>query len=272
MMASNLQMRQKSLELPPVLSYEDGLPVYFLTGKEYLYQTLFCIRSLDRCSRQRFRFHLVDDGSLDIQLVQEKLPASVIVAAEEIRSNLDRMLPEKLYPAINKKRAVYPHLKKLTDIHTIPGTNLKLVLDSDMLFWKEPAELIKWLQNPSGNLFMTDSNNSYGYSRELMFQLSGYPVPELLNVGVAGLHSGQIDWKKLENWITVMEEKEGGSYYLEQALTAMIASGWHFNQLPSDNYIVYPNDKQISEGSGVLHHYVDLSKKKYFTEAWKKFI
>lgn len=272
MLLAHEAMKLKSLDLPPVQSFEEGLPLYFLTGRGFLYQTLFCITSLSKHTKQKFLYHLVDDGSLDINLAKEKLPGSIIITSAEIERNLKRALPELVYPIIRQKRSVYPHLKKLTDIHTIQGSDRKLVLDSDMLFWREPVQLIEWLKKPSGNLFMTDSNLSYGYTKDLMQQLCGAPIPDLLNVGIAGIQSDIIDWQSIEKWITILEAQEGGSYFLEQALTAMIAANSSFTLLPSNQYIVYPSRKQVATQQGILHHYVDLSKKDYFLDAWQKFI
>ena len=40
----------------------------------------------------------------------------------------------------------------------------------------------------------------------------------------------------------------------------------------SNEYIVYPTQQQqVQNKIGVLHHFVDLSKKWYFMSAWKNF-
>ncbi|WP_162996814.1 glycosyl transferase [Mucilaginibacter kameinonensis] len=268
-------MASKSAELPPVKSFEDGLPVYFLTGKKYLYQTLFCIQSLNRVANAPLRFILVDDGSFDEDLlaqIRKQLPGAGIVTRQMIEKNLNSILPEQRYPHLNHKRKVYPHIKKLTDIHTIVPSGWKVVLDSDMLFWNEPTELLNWLQNPTSPIYMLDCQESYGYSRHLMEELCGSKIPELLNVGVIGMNSADVNWDKIDRWIGVLEEKEGASYYLEQALTAMLLTGVKTEILPSNTYIVNPDSSMVNNAAGVLHHYVDLSKDDYFTTAWKKLI
>ena len=273
MMYGRRQMMAASLELPPVESYPQGLPVYFLTGKNYLYQTLFCIRSLVKFSTEQFQFILVDDGSFDNKLIaqiQKQLPGCTIVMQEEIDKNLQQFLPPQQYPHLYQKRKVYPHLKKLTDIHTLPGTDWKLVLDSDMLFWNTPDEIIQWLKNPREPIHMVDCVESYGYSKQLMQQLSGHAIPPLLNVGTIGLNSAMINWAAVDTWIHKLEEKEGSSYYLEQALTAMLIGNQSSTILDKDTYKVNPTPGDAKPS--VLHHYVDLSKKHYYTQAWKKLI
>lgn len=275
MQAGKKQMAKAACRLPPVRSYNDGLPVYFLTGKDYLYQTLFCIRSLSLRGDVKFRFTLVDDGSFNeaiVKQIQSQLPQAEIIMAAEIAKNIDKHLPPEGFPNIHRKRKVYAHLKKLTDIHTLPGEPWKMVLDSDMLFWKEPAELISWLKNPTSPLALKDCMQSYGYDLGLMQALSGGEIEPLLNVGAVGLNSLAVNWDKLEKWIGELEAAGGASYYLEQALTAMLIGETPLIMLPGTDYIVCPSDAEMMDKTGILHHYVDTSKKGYFIYLWKELI
>jgi hypothetical protein len=263
-------MEKASLQLPPIPSFEHGFPVYFLTGKNYLYQTLFCIQSLVKVTGLKFLFILVDDGTLDnmlLTLIVRLLPGARVVAAKTIEQNLGQKLPAAVYPNLTAKRKVYPHLKKLTDIHTLDGADWKLVMDSDMLFWRYPAEVITWLKNPQKPIHMLDCVESYGYSKPLMEQLCGDKLPDLINVGIVGLNSAALNWGRLDKWIFELESKEGGSYYLEQALTAMLLGSQQSIVLNQEDYKVNP--QSLMHERNILHHYVNLSKKIYFMQAWK---
>lgn len=262
-------MAERSSALPPVRSFPEGLTIYFLTGKRYLYQTLYCITSLVKHADTRFRFILVDDGSFDealITRINRQLPGAAIVTAQMIADNLQEHLPPERYPFLNHKRGEYAHIKKLTDIHTIPGEPWKLVLDADMLFWEEPLEMLDWLRSPAMPLHMVDCGESYGYSKELMETLCGCSVRPLVNVGAIGLDTRSIDWDRLENWTRTLEQKEGRTYYLEQALSAMLIGDKDSVVLDAEKYIVNPG----KTSAGILHHYVDLSKEHYFMEKWKQ--
>ena len=274
-MRNSKVMKKASLQLPPVKSYGDGFPIYFLTGEKFLYQTLFCIRSLIKYSAEKFKFILVDDGSLSEQMltrISQQLPGAAIITKNTIEKNLEKKLPESDFPVLRNKRREYPHIKKLIDIHTIDAMGWKLVLDSDMLFFDEPVAMINWLKDPDRPLHMVDCTESYGYSHRLMKDLCSSEVADMVNVGAIGLNNSTINWKDIENWVKILEETEGRSYYLEQALSAMLLAGNDCTILDKDEYIVNPTSQIISEGSGVLHHYVDLSKKGYYNIAWRKVI
>lgn len=270
MLTDAKHMEAAAWNLPPVQSYADGLPIYFLTGKKYAYQTLFCIASLSKRSQIKFNYTLVDDGTFDnilINNITKRLPCANLITAAEIEENLNKVLPVNAFPILRAKRLVYPHIKKLTDVHTLSGPSWKLVLDSDMLFWQEPAELIEWMQNPHRPLHMVDCIESYGYPTLLMETLCGNKLPTKLNVGAIGLNSQSINWQNVENWIKQLEKAAGGNYYLEQALSAMMVGEQPSTVLDEKRYQVNPT--VINNGS-VLQHYVDLSRKIYFGEGWKQ--
>ncbi|TZF86204.1 glycosyl transferase (plasmid) [Pedobacter sp. BS3] len=274
MLAGQKAMIHHANHLPPVYSDTNGHEIYFLTGKKYLYQTLFCIASLNRQSSVPIQYVLVDDGSFDTNLisrVRAKLPGCRLVLAKEIMSNLEKQLPARDFPILHKKREEYAHIKKLTDIHTILSASpYKLVLDSDMLFWQPPLELINWMQKPASSVYMVDCEESYGYTKSFMAELCGHIIPDLVNVGIIGLNSTTINWYHLEHWIKRLEAQEGTCYYLEQALTAMLVAGQTAEILHKNKYIVNPDMKEINQPQAIMHHYVDLSKYGYYTLAWQK--
>lgn len=149
------------------------------------------------------------------------------------------------------------------------NSGIKLVLDSGMLFFQRPDELLAWGDQPNGPCLMVDCEESYGYSRELMEELAGLPIPPLLNVGISALDSETIDWDEIEYWCKTLVEREGTSYYLEQALVAMLAARTTPTVMPRRNYITFPTRQQAQAGEGVLQHYVADSKPLYFRTAWR---
>ena len=252
---------------------EAFMEVYFLTGKKYWYQTAFCLHSLQKQSGINIHATIVDDGSFDDALesqVNSQFPSSKVIRKEKIDALLSQHFPESRYPYIRKRRIEYPHLRKLTDIHILGGNDWKLVLDSDMLFFQKPSEIINWYKNPEKMVFMEDVEESYGYPIPYLKQLSGSDTfPEKLNVGITGIPSSKIDWDEIELWIKDSLEKYGKSYLQEQGLTAALAAKLGFDLLPISTYKVMP---VVSENypTEVLHHYVADSKYDYFVKGWKK--
>ena len=267
-------MAKASLQLKTDIIKDDGFKVYFLTGKKYWPLTAFCIYSLVKTSAITIKPVFIDDGSFDNELIAQiksQFPGCEVKTAHEIAQNIREKLPVSKYPIINKKRTEYPHIRKITDIHTI-SDGWKLVLDSDMLFFKTPVQLQDWLSNPNEPFFLHDPITSYFYSEDLMGKLSGNTIKPNLNVGAIGLQSETIDWDKLEDWIVALEDDSGDCYLLEQALSAMLVSGQKIIVADPAEYIVMPGESEINNPTATLHHYVDQSRNGYYKTAWRKII
>jgi hypothetical protein len=273
------EMEESATDLP-VPEFDPGLPpieAWFLTGERFWYQTAYCAWTLSQHSGREVILHLVDDGTLTAQY-QRKLrrlfPNGSLLSSSSVEQRLDALLPRPDFPVLRQRCDDYINIRKLVDVH-LGSTGWKLVLDSDMLFFAKPDDLIDWWENStitaqeSSLLFMQDCEESYGYSREAMRTLTGAEIPPLLNVGVCGLKSEEIDWSELEYWCATLSAKEGTSYFLEQALVAMMASRQAHSVLPREDYITFPTESATREGRGVLQHYVADSKPWYFGHAWK---
>lgn len=266
-------METAASQLPPLPDYGTGAPleIHFLSGKKFWYQTCFCAYSLAQRSRVNLQPIIYDDGSLEPEYqseVRRIFPNAQIISREMIQARLDVYLPAQHFPHLRQRRLTYPNLRKLTDIH--PGSaGWKLVLDSDMLFFRSPTVLLDWLRSPQRPCHMIDVETAYGYSPALMASLAGTPMPERINVGVSGLNSSNLDWEELEFWCKTMIQQEGTHYYQEQAIVAMLMARQPCTIAPATDYIVLPDRAEVQTPRAVLHHYVADSKPWYFRYGWR---
>jgi len=266
-------MERGAGELPPVAAAvpADAPAVHFLTGAKFWYQTAFCVHSLLVHVGRPLRVAVLDDGTLTAEhaaALRRVIPGLRVMGAAEIQNRLDEHLPAARFPTLRQRRLVYPHLRKLTDVHA-GSAGWKLVLDSDMLFHRRPEFLSGWLHAPDRPCHMLDVENAYGYSAGLMAELAGTPVPDRVNVGICGLRSDAIDWDRLEHWCRVLLEREGSHYLQEQALTAMLVAGQSRAKAPAAEYVVRPTRAESLCPTAVLHHYVAESKAWYFRFGWR---
>ena len=272
---AQIEMEKATYLLPP-LQLDQGvtetLDIHFLTGKRFWYQTCFCAYSMSQYIHDfRLRPVIYDDGSLEKQYQDEIVrifPNAKLILKPEIDEYIDKYLPENKFPYLRERRLNYPNMRKLTDIH-VNSQGWKLVLDSDMLFFRTPELLLNWLKCPQNLCHMIDVETSYGYSPDLMTSLAQAEIPERVNVGICGLKSDDIDWEQLEYWCKTMIEKEGTHYFQEQALVAMLMAGKSCTVAPASEYIVMPERDEVIAPKAVLHHYVEDSKSWYFRYGWK---
>jgi hypothetical protein len=249
----------------------DAPEIVFLSGARFWFQTAFCFWSLCRQAKRSLRLVVYDDGSFNDALATEcrrLFPGAVIVSRDEIEAHLDRSLPRAEFPTLRGRRLEYPNLRKLTDVHA-GRSGWRLVLDSDMLFFRRPERLLEWLDCRLAPLHMRDVHDAYGYSIDLLEKIAGARVPQHVNVGICGLRSETIDWNVLERWCRQLQDAAGTSYYQEQALTAMWLAHHAAECLPAADYRLMPDDRECRAPTAALHHYVDLSKRGYFRDAWR---
>jgi len=261
-----------TLPAPPVRSGPE-FPVHLLTGRRFIFQTVFCLHTLARHCPTPLGPTLYDDGSLDDDsraLILRLFPGTRIRDHALLRARLDQYLPAARYPVLRDRWEKYPHIRKLIDVH-LGADGWSLVLDSDLLFWREPRLLLEWVRSPHQPLQATDCAENYGYSRELLTRVAGAPVPTLLNVGLCGLNSGTLDWDFLEYASATLIREAGTSYYLEQALVALLVARTAGGGIaaPYADYLTLPSPSEIAHPTAVMHHYVDTSRHGYQTVAWR---
>ena len=256
------------------LSGGKPVEVQVLTGEKFWYQTAFCLYSFALASGREVRAVIHDDGSLDkahADALLRVFPGSRVEARDEIVARLEDLLPESKFPTLRARRLELPLIKKITDIH-VGCTGWRLFFDADLLFFRRPDAILEWWDNPKSALTSVDAAYAYGYPLELLEQIAGRPVYDYINTGLLGLQSDSIDWDRMEFWCRDLIARAGTSYYQEQALIALQLAGADRVVLSKDDYLVYPRGNEAVHCRAVMHHYVDLSKKSYFRDNWRRFV
>jgi len=267
-------MESAAPRLPVLDGHSPPLELHVVTGRRFWYQTAFCLWTFERHSGRRLQPTIYDDGTLTERFMiplRRLFPQATFVTASETRARLDSCLPASRYPTLRDRWIHYPNIRKLIDVHA-GRSGWKLVVDSDLLFFRRPSLLVDWLDDPSRPLHAVDVATSYGYSRQLLASLADRPVEDLVNVGLTGLDGDEIDWDQLEMWCRTLHEREGTHYYLEQALVAMMVAGRPCTVAPRREYVTLPDPAEAVECRAVMHHYVGNSKRAYFRDNWRRAI
>lgn len=256
---------------PPAAQGAPELPVHFLIGARYLPEACLVSHSLAWAAQRPVAPHFYDDGTLtaaDCDFLRSKLPRAHFTLIGEINARLASELPEEKFPCLRRLRPAYPHIRKLTDIHLFPG-EWKLVSDADILFFQHPTQLLAHIAAREST-HMVDIQPAYGVPREALERLAGVPVHEKINVGLCHLRTSDIDWDFVEHCAATLLAEHGFSYYLEQALTAILLARAHATPLAPSDYVVYPNATTARRAACAAIHYVDDSRSFYYDFAWRQ--
>lgn len=267
-------MRAAAGALPPLSFAGAPLRPHLLTGRRFWHQTAFCLWSLSKHARRSVAPVIHDDGTLlpeHRETLRRLFPDAAFISRAEALQRMDAVLPDSRFPHLRERWLHYPQIRKLTDPHA-GASGWKLVMDSDLLFFREPDLITRWLDAPDRPLHATDCATAYGYDRALMNRLAGAPVAELINVGLAGLNSSDLDWDRIEYFCRELIAAAGAHYFLEQALIAMLVAGRECAVAPADDYVTLPRRPEAEACTAVMHHYVMESKRWYFQRNWRRVI
>lgn len=255
---------------PPAAAGQEPLALHLLIGARYVAEACLVSHSLAWAAGRPVAPHFYDDGTLapdDCALLRAKLPRSRFFLKPEIEACLAEKLPEDRFPCLRRLRPAYPHIRKLTDLHLFPG-EWKLISDADVLFFRHPAQLLAHVAAREAT-HMVDIQPAYGVPRAALDRLAGCPVHEKVNVGLCHLRSPAIEWDFVEHCAATLLADHGFSYYLEQALTAILLAQAHAVPLSSD-YVVYPDAATARRADRAALHYVDDSRSFYYDFAWRQ--
>jgi hypothetical protein len=157
------EMEAVAARLPPLL-FSESKPVelHVLSGRGFWYQTIFCLWSFANSSGRHILPYVYDDGSLNPSMsdaVRRLWPKARIIPSDEIQSRLEETLPRSRFPFLRERWDAYPNIRKLTDVH-LGSAGWKLVLDSDLLFFRRPDFLLSWCDAPDRPLHAVDVEES----------------------------------------------------------------------------------------------------------------
>lgn len=244
--------------------------LHVLIGARYVAEACLVSHSLAWAAGRVVEPHFYDDGTLtadDCALLKSKLPRACFHLKPEIEARLSRQLPADEFPCLNRLRPAYPHIRKLTDIHLFPG-DWKCVSDADVLFFAAPTQLLGLLASQRA-CHMVDAMPAYGVPHSALEALAGVKVHPQVNVGLCHIPSAQLDWQFIEHCAATLLAEHGFTYYLEQALTAIVLA--RMQAVPLDaNYVVYPDRATALRADSAAVHYVDDSRNYYYDFAWQQ--
>ena len=267
---------KKKLESFPAPQYDAvDVDISFLTGEKYWHQTLLCALSLVHNIKQIPSFTIYSDGTLNaerIQLLKRFFPDLIIVDKKTAEDKVNDRFPRSNYPALRQARDHFILMKKLLDIPLISPH--AMYLDSDMIFWGYPAELLELYQAQSP-FYMKEQDipDSYGLicDTPIIEEKTGIkPIPHF-NSGMFHIGNADIDWPLIESWCSKLLSipEQHSPSMLEQTLFCLIFTCIQNAQDLSDSYYV-AFDKLPTKS--VLTHYVNSMKFKYMnTEQYRWF-
>ncbi len=214
---------------------------------------LWTLVSFYRFSGRRDPLVIYGDGSLTAE------HAEAILRIFPNARILDRsctdvaMVPVlKEYPLCREYRAAQPFALRILDFPRIVESRFILMLDSDVLFFDEPTELVDRVadRTPGDFVFQNDMQDAYALPRAHIARDLGLDVPPALNCGIMLADVADFRYEWIEEWLALPGMLTHG--WSEQTLWAMYAARHRPFRLSDDYALVC--SRGISQSMAAKHY------------------
>lgn len=193
--------------------------LHMLLGRKHVGMALWAVKSFLYATNLSFKVVLHDDGSLSFDDVT-KLKAHLVGVDVVRKSEADVIMRQKLaaYPNCleyrftsrdtTDHRGTKYNMRifslRLFDFNLLSDSKKTLVLDADVLFFKEPREILEWATSPSDGISLYSVEQYLpvrdARNRIIRFDLKA-PRPTAANAGLLCFDKQAFDLEVIDRWI-----------------------------------------------------------------------
>ncbi len=152
-------------------------------------------------------------------------PGSRIIEQEEADRVVQPMLARCHLDQLSMHRLSNVFIRKLVDFQLLSQTPKILILDSDVLFFRCPEEIVRSAKSNSDNLFLRDCSYCYTITEATAARLFGVTLVPYLNAGLGLVQREQLRLEVIEEFLRHAAVTQGDPTFLEQTLYAIGLSG-----------------------------------------------
>lgn len=230
-----------SLE-PLTAARRDDVEIRVLCQKKDLWMLVWSLRSFLFYSQIQPHIFVHDDGSLDqesAKLLEAKFPGLMVITqkmADEFIAAQSNISDQVRGFRNNGHKLIY----KLVDIFLMSQAEKVIVLDSDILFFNKPTELIEFINKTRPDLDALISRHDGDY--DLKLTKSYIEKYNLAAKGTSHMNSGLIIFKRAKLHTQNLNEyfentlRATSDYFVEMTGWASLISQLSFKFLPPERY------------------------------------
>lgn len=266
-------VRPRILRTAPVTGLLDRrAEIHVMTSKNDWLNLMWALKSFYRASGRKYALCIHDDGTL---------PAEALA---HLRAHFDpvRIIPRPEADArMEKELAAFPSLlqfrrtnllsPKVTDFVAYLQGDRMMLIDSDILFFAEPAELLRRMEDPAyrTNTFNTDLKNAYVVTPEAARAHCGVELKLLINSGLGAVHGASLRYDWMEAFMGIPGMAGAHFWLIEQQLFALCSSKYGVELLPQE-YTVDTSKREV--GDRPSRHYVGHIRSRMYSEGIRRLV
>jgi hypothetical protein len=187
------------------------------------------------------------------------LPAARVIRQDEADAHVEQALATR-HPRLREARRQSPFMMKLIDPVLLGGAERLVILDSDVLFFRDPRELRTHVDQGAADawLFQRDPASTYNVSEDVAASALGIRIPERVNSGIAVVPRALVDLELCERLLEHPEVRRP-SGWIEQTLFALCAGARGRVEYLSPSYVI-SLERGLDYSAFTARHYAGPSR------------
>jgi hypothetical protein len=264
-------IRQRILNSQAITrTYDKNCEIHVLTSDRDWLNLLWTLKSFYHFSRRNYALCIHDDGTLGTEpcsILQRHFPkARIIHRPSADQQVLDWLAP---YPRCLEFRKTNHLAPKIFDFLFYLESDRMLLLDSDILFFKEPTALLQRIEDPtySLNTVNGDVASTYTVNPAVALEKSSVQLIDRFNSGLGLIHRSSLNLDWIEEFLG-LPDIIGHFWQIEQTLYALCSSRFGAELLPQP-YTVHLSGTHPDLS---CRHYVGKIRHLMYSEGIKRLV
>jgi hypothetical protein len=253
-------VRPRILRTPPITGLtDDRCEIHVLTSAADWLNLVWALKSFYRASGRRYALCIHDDGTLTIDQTGQAhyhFPEARLISRTEADSTVLPTLTS--YPRCAEFRKTNLLAPKVFDFAHYLRSDRMLLLDSDVLFFDEPNDLLTRIENPNYRLNTVNADVASAYTVDPVEveRQSGVRLIDRFNSGLGLIHKDSLGLDWIEEFLG-LPGIIGHFWRIEQTLFALCSSRFGVELLPSEYDVrvgPIPFDVPVRHYVGEIRH------------------
>ena len=262
-------VRSQILTTAAVEGLTDGCcEIHVFTSQQDWLNLVWALKSFYWASGRRYKLCIHEDGTLDATArreITQHFPDARIIDRDRADNNVLPTLAG--FPRCLEFRRTNHLSPKLFDFWNYLDAERMLLLDSDVLFFDEPKELLRRIEDPAYrfNSVNADVTTAYTVNQADVTSAFGFELPDKFNSGLGLIHrdSLRVDW--IEEFLG-LPGILGHFWRIEQTLFALCSARFGVELLPAE----YRISLEPGIAGCVAKHYVGAVRHLMYSEGMAK--
>lgn len=205
------------------------MTVHMLVSSRTWDAGLLAAVGFEHYTRRRWRFVVHDDGTVPkvaIDQMRGVLPDVRFVSRKEADERAKTFFWE--HPKCLEQRMRHNLFLKFSDFSAFAPEDRFIVLDSDVMFFRRPEEILAWVDDGAMTChYNEDTKEKYCIPRSFIEEALGVPLWPRFNSGLVLLPKAAMNMELAERLLTQFETTAHHPQFFEQTLYGLMASAWN---------------------------------------------